>query len=86
MRSLQIHSTLDNDNNNIGTSPGIQPAVKKCSSQCLKVVEFVLKDLIMMLLSFVDILLDALVCRQFYLNDKMEFFYASLSILILTRE
>ena len=85
MRSLQIHPSLDNNNIIPENSPGIQP-VKKCSSQCFKVLDFVLNDLVMVIFSFVDIVLDVLVCRQFFIDGEMEFFYASLSIFIFARK
>ena len=54
--------------------------------QCLKLVDFLINDILMVLFSASDIFLDILVCRQFYINDQMGFFYASLSIFLFARK
>jgi hypothetical protein len=40
----------------------------------------------MVLFSMCDIVLDLLVCRKFYIDDQMDFFYASLAIFIFARK
>ena len=56
------------------------------SGKCWKVLDFVINDILMVLFSASDIFLDILVCRQFYINDQMGFFYASLSIFLFARK
>jgi len=61
-------------------------ATPKKHGQCLKAVDFVVNDILMVLFSVCDIALDLLVCRKFYLDDQMGFFYASMSIFLFARK
>jgi hypothetical protein len=66
-------------------APRPAPAPPTKQGQCLKLVDFLVNDILMVLFSVCDIALDILVCRKFYLDGQMGFFYASLSIFLFAR-
>jgi hypothetical protein len=48
-------------------------------------LDFLLNDVIVVIFSVVDIALDLLVCKQFYLQERMTFFYLSVAIFVIAQ-
>ena len=50
-----------------------------------KIADFVINDLLVVIFSIADIVLDLLVCRQFYITGRYSFFYASVIIFVVAQ-
>jgi hypothetical protein len=56
----------------------------KCPSM-LNVLDFIINDIMVVVFSIADIVFDVLVCRQFYLEGRMVFFYISVVIFFVAQ-
>jgi len=77
---------MDEFNDIVVAYPLPAAAPKKSNNQCLKVVDFLINDILMVLFSMCDIVLDILVCMKFYADDQMAFFYVSTAIFLFARK
>lgn len=51
----------------------------------LNFLDFLINDIIVVIFSLVDIILDLLVCQQFYITGRMTFFYISIVIFLIAQ-
>lgn len=51
----------------------------------LKILDFIINDLIVVFFSFFDVFLDLAVLYQFYIDDRMEYFQLSIIIFVISQ-
>lgn len=89
--SPNIHEDFLSPSSPTPSSSLFTSAMALCSSKLptrpklLKFLDFLINDIIVVIFSLVDIVLDLLVCKQFYMTGRMTFFYISVIIFFIAQ-
>lgn len=82
--SASVNGTDETPADALATRRVVNPHVVKCPS-FLNMLDFIVNDVLVVVFSIADIVFDVLVCRQFYLEGRMIFFYISVVIFFVAQ-